>query len=107
MDWRSLEHWRRAAYQPEVLVRRDGVRRWQISGNLGRVPRARQKAQGPGPSVWSVARPHFRRPGGVLVSLSLVMGRPGGRGGRQDRLAQQQGDGGVGQVRRRLLERLL
>src|SRR5262249_37485578 len=105
--WRSLEHWRRAAHEPEVLVRGYGVRRWQISGNLGRVPCGRQKAQGPGPSVWPVARPHFRRPGGGLVSLSLVMGRQGGRGGRQDGLAQQQGDGGVGQLRRRLLERLL
>ena len=38
------------------------------------------------------ARPCFRRRAGVLVSLSVVLGRQGGRGRRQDRRAEQQGD---------------
>ena len=49
-------------------------------------------------------RAHLRRRAGLVVSLSVVVGRQGGRGRRQDRRAQQQGDGRVGEVRRAALE---
>ena len=44
---------------------------------------------------------------GFWYPVSVVVGRQGGRGRRQDRRAEQQGDGRIGQIRDRLLERLL
>ena len=76
----------------------------QVPADLGRVPRRRQEAEGEGPSARPDARPHLRRRAGLLLSVSVVLGRQGGRGRRQDRGAEQQGDGRVGQVHGRVLE---
>ena len=64
----------------------------------------RQEAEGQGASARSDAGARLWRRERVLVPVSLVVGRQGGRSRRQDRRAEQQGDGRVGQVRGRLLE---
>ena len=76
---------------PQIVARRGRVCR-QVSAELGRVSRRRQKTESRRSPVWANRRPHFRRRAGMVVSLSVVMGRQGGRGGWQDRRAQQQGD---------------
>ena len=68
---------------------------------------AGKKIEGQGPPDRPDARPHFRRRARLLVPLSVVVGRQGGRGRRQDRRAEQQGNHRVGQVRGVVLERLL
>ena len=80
-------------------------RRREIPGNLGRIPGDRQEAEGGWSSLWSDGRTHLRRRTGMVVSLSVVVGRQGGRGRRQDRRAEQQGDDRVGQIRCAVVER--
>ena len=80
----------------QVVVRRG--RRDQVPRHLGELSRGRQEAEGQGPSVRPDARPHLRRRAGLHLSVHVVVGRQGGRGRRQDRRHQLQGDGRVGQV---------
>ena len=68
------------------------------------LPRRRQEAEGQGPADRPDRGPHVRRRAGLVVSVPVVVGRQGGRGRRQDRRAEQQGDGRIGQVRGRALE---
>ena len=102
LDRRALVHRRRARRLSQVLAGRGRCR--EIPDELGRLPRRRQEAEGGGPSLWPDRRTHLRRRAGLVVSLSVVVGRQGGRGRRQDRRAEHQGDGRVGQVRRRPVE---
>src|SRR5436309_5672400 len=104
MDWSALEYPRRAGHLSQILVRRNRLRRRQISADLGRVPRGRQEAEGQGAAVRPVSRPYLGRSPILLVSSSLVLGRQGSRARRQDGGAEQQGDGRVGQVRGGLME---
>ena len=76
----------------------------QLPRDLGHVPRCRQEAEGQGPADRPDRRPHLRRRAGLVVSLPLVVGRQGGRGRRQDRRAEQQGNRRVDQVRGRPVE---
>ena len=59
---------------------------------------AGKKLKAKGRPIGQTARPHLRRRAGLVVPLSVVVGRQGGRGRRQDRRAQQQGDHRVGQM---------
>ena len=68
------------------------------------LPRGRQEAEGQGTADRPDRRPHVRRRAGLVVSLPVVVRRQGGRGRRQDRRAEQQGNGRVDQVRRRPVE---
>ena len=61
----------------------------EIPGDLGRMARRRQEAEGQGPPDRPDPRPHLRRRARLLVPLSLVVGRQGGRGRRQDGRAEQ------------------
>jgi hypothetical protein len=79
----------------------------QLPDRLGRLSRGRQEAQGEKPAVRPDAGAHLWRRADLLVSLSVVVGRQGGRGRRQDRRAEQQGDRRIGQIRGRVLEGLL
>jgi ABC-type glycerol-3-phosphate transport system substrate-binding protein len=74
--------------QPRVMVERNRLRAGKISGNLGRMARGRQEAEGQGASARSDIGPRLWRRERVLVPLSLVVGRQGGRSGRQDGCAQ-------------------
>ena len=64
-----------------------------------------KKLKAAGRPVRPDRRPHLRRRAGLVVPLHVVVGRQGGRGRRQDRRAQHQGDRRVGEVRRRTVER--
>ena len=101
-DCRALLHRRRHDRLPQIVVRRD--RRHQVPGDLGGVSGSRQEAQGQGPPARTDPRPHGRRRPCVRLSLPVVLGRPRGRGRRQDRQAQHERDHRVGQVHDRLLE---
>ena len=72
--------------------------------DLGHLPRRRQEAEGQGAADRPDRGPHVRRRAGLVVSLPVVVRRQGGRGRRQDRRAEQQGNGRVDQVRRRPVE---
>ena len=72
--------------------------------DLGHLPRGRQEAQGQGAADRPDRGPHLRRRAGLVVSLPVVVWRQGGRGRRQDRRAEQQGNGRVDQVRGRPVE---
>src|SRR5215472_16387136 len=74
MDRGAVEHRRRAAHQSQVLVGRDRLQRGEVSGNMGGIPRCGQQAQGTEPPDGAVARPYLRRPGCLLVPLSLSWG---------------------------------
>ena len=65
---------------------------------------AGKKLKAKGRPFGQIARPHLGRSPVLLVSLSLVLGRQGGRIRRQNRSAEQQGDSGIGQVRGRFVE---
>ena len=86
----------------------DESRRQQVPGDLGRVARRRQEAQGQGPSDRPDARPHLRRRADLLVSA--ICGRGAARRSRRTArpscsTARQAVE--FGQVRGRLLEGLL
>src|SRR5262245_5944159 len=104
MDRPALEHCRLADRLSEVLVRRNRLYRWQIPADLAGVPRRRQEAEGKEPADRSDAWPYLRRCARLRLPLSLVLGRQGGGGGRQDGLAEQPGDGRIGEVYGCLLE---
>ena len=76
-----------------------GLRPRQISADLGRIPHRRQTAQSQGPALRPDSCPRLWRRAGVLVPVFVVVGRQGGRGRRQDRCAEQQGNDRVGQIR--------
>src|SRR5438045_3938254 len=82
---------RRAGRLPQILVRGDRLQRRQVSGNLGRVPRRRQENEGQGSAVRPDRGPYFRRRAGLVVPLSVVVGRQGDRRRQEDRGAEQQG----------------
>src|SRR6202035_6158066 len=107
MDRSAVVRARRTIGVPEILVRGDRLRRAEIPANLGGISRGRQEAQGEGPAIGSSGQTQLRRPADLCLSVSLVMGRQGGRSGRQDGGAELEGDGRFGRVRRWLLERRL
>ena len=74
----------------QIVVRRD--RRDHVPRYVGEVSRGRQEAQSQGPAARSDAGAHLRRCSGFHLSLSVVVGRQGSRGRRQDGGHQQQGD---------------
>src|SRR5262245_8825772 len=104
MDRRTVEHRWLADRVPEVMVRRDRLHRRQIPADLGGVSRRRQEAEGEEPADRSDAWPYLRRCARLRLPLSVVLGRQGGGGGRQDGLAEQPGDGRIGEVYGCLLE---
>ena len=57
----------------------------EVPGDLGRVLRGRQEAEGQGPSLRLRARPRLRRQPRLALSAAVVVWRPRGRGRRQDR----------------------
>ena len=65
---------------------------------------AGKKLKAKGQTARPDARPHLRRRADLQLSLSLVLGRQGGRGRRQDRGAQLQGGGRLRQVHDGVLE---
>ena len=92
-------------FEPSAMARQVSSARCrsrprQVPANLGRVPRRRQIAQAQEPALWPDSRPRLWRRTRLLVSLSVVMGRQGGRGRWQDRGAEQQGNHRIGQIRR-------
>ena len=68
------------------------------------VPCARQEAEGRRPSDRADSRPYLRRCADLHISLSVVLGRQGSRGGRQDRRAQFEGSRRLREVHDRVLE---
>src|SRR5215470_5994946 len=102
MDRRAVVRWRWAGRLPQILA--GGSRLRKIPRHLGNAARSRQEAQGQGPSGGPDGGAHLWRRAGVLVPLPMVVGRQGGRGGREDGRAEQQGNYRVGQVRSAVLE---
>ena len=90
VDRRAVDGRRRADRLSQILVR--GGRLQHLPRDLGHLPRCRQEAQGQGAADRPDRRPHLRRRAGLVVSLPVVVRRQGGRGRRQDRGAEQQGD---------------
>ena len=91
---------RRARRLSQILARRGRLHdkfpeNWDDFRDAGKKLKAKGRPYRPD------RRPHLRRRAGLVVSVSVVVGRQGGRGRRQDRRAEQQGNGRVGQVRRR------
>ena len=81
------------------------------AGFDGKFPQTWDEFRAAGKKLKAAGRPlrpdrraYFRRRAGLVVSVSVVVGRQGGRGRRQDRRAEQQGDDRVGQVRRAAVE---
>ena len=83
---------RRAVRQPHLVVQRCRLRAGEVPGDLGRISRRRQEAEGQAAALRPDPGARLRRRPRLLVSLSVVVGRQGGRGRRQDRRAEQQGD---------------
>src|SRR5712672_3267718 len=79
MDRRALVHWWRARRLSQILARRSRFR-WQVSGDLGRVPHRWPEAEKSRASLRPDGRAHLRRRTGLVVPLSVVVGRQGGRG---------------------------
>ena len=69
-----------------------GIRPEKYPADLGGIARGRQEAEGQGPPARPDPGARLRRRQRVLVPVSVVVGRQGGRGRRQDGRAEQQGD---------------
>ena len=100
VDRRAVVHRRRAHRLSQILARGGRLRR-QFPQTWDDFRAAGKKLKATGRPIGQTAGHTFGDAPGWWYPYPVVVGRQGGRGRRQDRRAEQQGDGRVGQVRGR------